>query len=275
MLINTFDLPLIQPIIRELFYNDPELTQNVDKISHALRDISCMLDTQPWHLGVLSTSKGLLAGPLSISLCTGEQINYDSRHHRGSVLPHLITSVQRLTSSARFVLVVEKDTVFNKLLLENVIGMFRHRCILLTGKGYPDINTRYLLNQLWRHLGVPIYVLCDADPHGLQIMLTYRFGSVALPMCTAQLAVPTIQWLGVWPSECDALGLATRPLSNRDVRLLKQISRRPYVDEPVRRELQWMLTHGRKAEIEALEGVAKGHLLRTYMAERLREYVDD
>lgn len=263
------------PSSRELFYNEPDLTQNVQNISFALRDISCMLSTQPWHLGVLSTSRGLVAGPLNITLNTGEQITYDSRDHRGSVLPHMTTSVQRVTSTARFVLLVEKDTVFNKLLLDNVIGMFRNRCILLTGKGYPDINTRYLLNQMWRHLGVPIYVLCDADPHGLQIMLTYRFGSVALPMCTEQLAVPSIRWLGVRPSECTALGLATRPLSQSDVRLLKQIGRRPYVDEPVRLELQWLLTHGHKAEIEALEGVAKGHLLRTYLAERLREYVDE
>lgn len=281
----------------ELYYNDPDLTQTVDKISTALRDISCMLDTQPWQLGVLSASKGLIAGPLRIVLANAETISFESVH-RGFVLPHLMANVRRITSSARFVLVVEKDTVFNKLLLANVVGHFKNRCILLTvsahrqrdnanpphpshlirsgrpqGKGYPDINTRYLLNQLWLHLRLPTYVLCDADPHGIQIMLTYRFGSVALPMAAQQLAVPQLRWLGVRPSELTTLGLRTRPLAEPDDRLLRRMVRRPYVDETVRAELQWLQQHGRKAEIEALEALAKGYLVRTYLSARLREFL--
>lgn len=37
-------------------------------MSEALKTICCLLDVAPWQLGVLSTSKGLIAGPLEIHL---------------------------------------------------------------------------------------------------------------------------------------------------------------------------------------------------------------
>lgn len=186
----------------------------------------------------------------------------------------MVSSAQRITSTARFVLVVEKDTVFNKLLLANVIGMFCNRCILLTGKGYPDVNTRLLLSQLWQHLRIPIYIVCDADPHGIQIMLTYRYGSLALPMCAAQLAVPQCRWLGLLPTDCMRLGLATLSLADQDVRLLRRMMARPYVDDKVRGEMQWLLTHRRKAEIEAMDLLEKGYLWKRFLAERLAAYME-
>lgn len=137
------------------------------------------------------------------------------------------------------------------------------------GKGYPDINTRFLLRQIWQHLHIPIYVLCDADPHGIQIMLTYRFGSLTLPMCSAQLAVPQLHWLGLRPSDMMRHGCRTLRLSDNDRRLLRCILQRPYIDESVRGQLQWLLTNGRKAEIEAIEEEKKGYLLGTFLRERL------
>lgn len=47
----------------------------------------------------------------------------------------------------------------------------------LKGKGYPDINTRSLLKKIWDDCHLPIYALVDADPFGIEIMLSYRHGS--------------------------------------------------------------------------------------------------
>jgi meiotic recombination protein SPO11 len=35
-----------------------------------------------------------------------------------------------------------------------------------------------LVRQLWKFLGVPVLALVDADPHGIEIMCVYRFGSL-------------------------------------------------------------------------------------------------
>jgi hypothetical protein len=51
-------------------------------------------------------------------------------------------------------------------------------CCSLQGKGFPDVATRLLVQLLWKSLGVPVLALVDADPHGIEIMCVYRFGSL-------------------------------------------------------------------------------------------------
>lgn len=70
-----------------------------------------------------------------------------------------------IISEADFILVVEKDTTFQKLMDENFQAMFP-RGILATSKGYPDIATRNVLKMLSEKRKFPIYGLFDADPHG-------------------------------------------------------------------------------------------------------------
>ena len=40
------------------------------------------------------------------------------------------------------------------------------------------MSTRFLLHSLCSQLCLPAFILADADPYGLDIMATYRFGSV-------------------------------------------------------------------------------------------------
>lgn len=44
------------------------VTQKQENVNEGLKTICCLLDASPWELGVLSTSKGLIAGPLQIHL---------------------------------------------------------------------------------------------------------------------------------------------------------------------------------------------------------------
>lgn len=52
--------------------------------------------------------------------------------------------------------------------------------LLSQGKGYPDLATRQLVKMIWDKLKIPIFILVDADPHGFDIMCTYRFGSMVI-----------------------------------------------------------------------------------------------
>lgn len=52
----------------ELYYKNVIVTQKQENVNEALKTICCLLNTTPWELGVLSTSKGLIAGPLQIYL---------------------------------------------------------------------------------------------------------------------------------------------------------------------------------------------------------------
>ena len=66
----------------------------------------------------------------------------------------------------------------------------------MQGKGFPDVATRRLVNRLWQALKLPMLCLVDADPHGIAIMLIYRFGSLNFAEDTKYLTVPAIKWIG-------------------------------------------------------------------------------
>lgn len=129
-------------------------------MSEALKTICCLLDATPWELGVLSTSKGLIAGPLEIHLPENVIINcnidkngnvfllfsigkliefYGNNFNKwrnllpqGITLPHLTSGIVDLRTTATHILLVEKDTVFKKLLDCNIMERWRQSCILIT-----------------------------------------------------------------------------------------------------------------------------------------------
>lgn len=102
--------------------------------------------------------------------------------------------------------------------------------------------------------------LVDFDPDGIGIMSTYKYGSMALAHENANLAVPSIRWLGVRSSdvvqdENDKTGLLK--LSARDRRIAIRMLEKDIFEEggredEWRRELQVMLVLNRKAEIQIL-----------------------
>lgn len=55
-------------ILSELYYKDVTITQSQENVSEALKVICCLLDKAPWQLGVMSSSKGIISGPLRIEL---------------------------------------------------------------------------------------------------------------------------------------------------------------------------------------------------------------
>lgn len=111
----------------------------------------------------MSSSKGIISGPLQIYL--PENLIIDCSIHKtgninltssfitednhklhpelnchfcwvyvllGMTLPHFTADIGTLTTTADYVLVVEKDTVFKKLVQCNIMDRWNHKCILIT-----------------------------------------------------------------------------------------------------------------------------------------------
>jgi len=92
----------------------------------------------------------------------------------------------------------------------------------------------------------------DADPHGIEIMFTYRYGSLSLHENIKALAVPGIHWLGVYPSEINLLNLTRIKLTSIEMNKLKFMLKRPYITEKIRKEIEILINTKEKAEIESL-----------------------
>lgn len=123
------------------------------------------------RIGFISTSKGLVAGDLFLRFGTTKFIQYEQQSCQA--VPDLVDNVTQIRTRANFVLVIEKDSIFQRLLRENCAGL--NKCILITGKGYPDIPTRMLVHLLSTRVQLPVYALVDANPHGFEIMCVYRY----------------------------------------------------------------------------------------------------
>ncbi|KAK9510505.1 hypothetical protein O3M35_005278 [Rhynocoris fuscipes] len=249
---------------RELYYQNVELVGNQKRIDSAIDKISCLLKVPPWELGVLATSKGLIAGPLTI--ITDSNSVTDCSVQGGTLIPQDVGYEMHLETEAKFILLIEKDTIFQKLLDENFIER-NGPCLMITGKGVPDMNTRVLVKCLHERLSLPIFMIADADPYGIEIMSIYRFGSMNLSHLADILAVPSILWIGVHPSDLTELKPETEALSEIDLRRTRSLVTRPYMadNKELLKQVNLLLELKVKCKIENIGNISTTYLTNLYI----------
>ncbi|XP_034551737.1 meiotic recombination protein SPO11 isoform X9 [Notolabrus celidotus] len=146
---------------------------------------------------------------------------------------------------------------------------------LHVGKGMPDVNSRLMVRKLWDTLHIPIFALVDADPHGMEIMCVYKYGSVAMSFEAHSLTVPSVMWLGLLPSDLQRLRVpedALIPLTKRDQSKLNSLLERPYLSSQSdwQKEMELMQQSKVKAEIQSLDAIAPDFLTSIYLPNKLR-----
>lgn len=136
---------------------------------------------------------------------------------------------------------------------------FPGRGLIITGKGYPDIATRHLTKALADVLprSVPVMGLVDGDPHGIEILSVYKYGSRSLRHEKDKLVAGRLQWLGIWVTELEEYQVDRNrllPVTVPDVNKCLSMLRNTAAPLPSRwrKELQYILHTRKKAEIEIL-----------------------
>lgn len=85
----------------------------------------------------------------------------------------------QMESDALYLFVIEKEGIFRRMCDDKFHLIFR--CILVTGCGYPDVATRALVHRVkTRFPHIKVLGICDYNPHGLALLLTYKFGSLSM-----------------------------------------------------------------------------------------------
>ncbi|CAG9467809.1 unnamed protein product [Pedinophyceae sp. YPF-701] len=264
---------------RDLFYGMKEglpagVVGSVQETYSAVNRACELLLMERNRLHITSSSKGLVAGNLSINK-DGPWLSGTSTQ-AGIPIPGdldvLARMHVRISSNCRCILVVEKDAIFQRLLDDKLFDLVP--CVLITGKGVPDLATRMLLRKLHEQAGpaLPVIGLADYNPSGVGILCVYRFGALKDAAESRSFRVDCsvpLQWLGVRSEHlavCDgsessgcggagSRGQARRPLSEADLRLLGGMLRRDAhvpVGSAWREELLVMQAGAVKAEIEAV-----------------------
>ena len=210
-------------------------------------------------LGIIAAPRGSMTGCVSL-LLPAQTVSLEALVYQ---VPGDTEAVRALRfcprSRALCVLVVEKDSVFRRLVDDRFVG--RLPCVLVTACGFPDVATRTLVGALVDSLKVPAFALTDYNPHGMLIFLSYKLGSETFAS-EVRASCPSLTWIGlraadVGAEEDVAGGLppdAFQPFTERDVAVCAGLRRRPCVacSPALLAEVCAMEERACKVEIEAL-----------------------
>ncbi|OCF36990.1 hypothetical protein I316_01588 [Kwoniella heveanensis BCC8398] len=249
--------------LRDIFYRDKALFKRQDVVDRLVDDLIATAGLRRKDFYVCASAKGLIASSsLVIHRRSGEVVRLSPT---SATLIDPIERIDRIevaqAQTIEWVLVVEKDAVFQTLCSARLLGDDRlGQGVMLTGKGFPDLSTRQMLRLLAdTYPNARIYALVDADPHGLKILSTYKYGAerTAHSFDHHGLALgDRMEWLGVKASDFASLGICydeLLPLEKVDIQLasnmLKNQRRLP---TEWKRELSTMLHLNKKAEIEII-----------------------
>eukprot|EP00162_Nutomonas_longa_P022217 comp5267_c0_seq1/m.4433 comp5267_c0_seq1/g.4433 ORF comp5267_c0_seq1/g.4433 comp5267_c0_seq1/m.4433 type:complete len:290 (-) comp5267_c0_seq1:65-934(-) len=214
------------------------------------------------------TSAGTVApdsGPSAAAAATTELVSDIRRAGIAGqpieVMAHLVRNIS--SASARFVLVVEKEAVFQSLVARQFHLGSRNGIadgIIVTGKGFPDVMTASFVARLAHSL--PTMLFTDADPAGFRIAMFYKHGCgdtrLTYGYPPSILEAPAAHWIGLLPSDITSGGhvraaelhpLSLAELADLDTSIAKAaaLGWTQAVDE-----LQILKLLGKKAEIQAL-----------------------
>jgi DNA topoisomerase-6 subunit A len=247
-----------------------------------IRDIEVYTNVLREEMLILSKEKGKVVGEMRIR--SGDDvIDLSKMGHGAYSIEPTPDLIEFLDVNADFVLVIEKDAVFQQL---HRIGFWRkHRAILITSAGQPDRATRRFVRRLNEELGLPVYVLSDSDPYGYYIYSVFKTGSITLSYESERLATPKARFLGVMMTDIfGSSKIGKKPYltdeerrnyiikaKDRDIKRAKELKEYPWFkSERWQIELDEFLNRKVKLEIEALASKGLRFLSDKYIPEKIQ-----
>jgi DNA topoisomerase VI subunit A len=189
---------------------------------------------------------------------------------------------------AQFILVIEKEGIYLRLSEDKFYD--RCPCILICGKGFPDLATRALTFACANELNLPVYGLCDCNPFGLSILSVYRQGSAMLGVDANRFSV-NVKWIGLKPSQVDSLHLPLavyQVLTKKDESCLTSLeTKNVWIEEQVQieqearqrvlgggggsivREMAIMKREKWKVELESLHSLGMHYMSSVWLPEEI------
>ncbi|KAG2576829.1 meiotic recombination protein SPO11-2 isoform X2 [Panicum virgatum] len=213
---------------RELFYkllsDSPKYFSCQRHVNRAIQDVVSLLRCTRQSLGVMASSRGALIGRLVLHEPDEEQIDCSILGASGHAITGDLNVLSKLnlSSDARYIIVMEKDAIFQRLAEDRLYNQLP--CILITAKGYPDIATRFILHRLSQTFpNMPIFALVDWNPAGLAILCTYKYGSISMGLESYRYAC-NVKWLGLRGDDLQLIPeSAFQELKPRDSQIAKSL----------------------------------------------------
>ena len=242
-----------------------------------IEDVEVALDAMREELHLYAKNAGAMVGPITL-VDSGDEIDCSRMGSGGYSIPSIVEPeiVQFKKNTAKFILHVEKDTVWRRF---NEDKFWRtHNCILTHGGGQPPRGVRRMLNRLHHELELPVYCLLDNDPWGYYIYSVIKQGSINLAYESRRMAIPAARFLGLRSNDYERCKLSPSvqiKLNDQDIKRARQIAQYPWFinKKAWQKEIDLMLKNGFKLEVEALISKEISYVTEEYVPARLTEGV--
>ena len=198
------------------------------------------------ELHLYAKNAGAMVGPITL-VDSGDEIDCSRMGSGGYSIPSIVEPeiVQFKKNTAKFVLHVEKDTVWRRFNEDKFWQ--QHNCILTHGGGQPPRGVRRMLHRLHHELKLPVYCLLDNDPWGYYIYSVIKQGSINLAYESRRMAIPDARFLGLRSNDYDRCQLTPSvqiKLNDQDIKRARQIAQYPWFAQ------QEALAEGNRADAE-------------------------
>ncbi|GMI49108.1 hypothetical protein TrCOL_g7436 [Triparma columacea] len=283
--------------IRELYYHYVTHFKSQTECNTAIHDAARLLDVERGCLGLFASSKGWIAGSISFSNCPGAANSIPPLSAQGrpitsswltpsgpTILPKpyskslvpvtsapLDPSRTFFHSDAKCIIVIEKEGIYTRLVEDRFFDVCP--CILVTGKGYPDLATRACVSTLSSALDIPVLGVCDCNPHGLGVLASYRRGN-ARNVRDGGAYESDVKWLGLRPTQVlemrrkgELPESVFQRATERDKSRAKGMLKDEFAggNEGIKEEVDIMIEEGWKVELEALAWKGVDYLSGTWL----------
>jgi DNA topoisomerase-6 subunit A len=266
--------------LRDLYYtslNEKSLEISEQAETDAqVEDLEAVLGIPRETFNVIPHDRGTAFGKIVLEYNVrgfeGNRVDLMSHPDGVSVGPGL-AQAHFVSSDARMVLVIEKHAIFIQMIREKVHEKFG--AILIETGGQSSRAARILIRRLNKELGLPVYILTDADPWGMHIALVIISGS-AKSAHIRDIATPSAKWLGFWATDIEKYDVPSLAMGDIDYKRVEELKVDPrYKERFFRHQIECFRRKGRKAELEAFSSKNKAigvtFLANTYLPQKLKQ----
>jgi DNA topoisomerase VI subunit A len=240
----------------------------------AIVDFEVALDTFRERLHLRAEPKGRIAGDMIVSDRVKEKVDLIDLSKMGSggwAVPSIVEQVEFKDCDAEYVLVAEKNAIFDRL--NEDAYWHKNKCLLMTTGGQAARGARRLLKRISTELKLPIYCLTDADPYGWYIYSCMKYGSMALAHESERLGTKEMKFLGLSISDIEHYDLRSVTIKAKelDIKRAEEMKAYEWFKAPAwQREIDKFLDKKIKAEIQALSSKSLQYISTTYLPEKIK-----
>jgi len=263
--------------LRDLFYalkrTLPDSHENTfDEQSESdpiVVDLEVTLDVLREQLNLNADVRGRVVGNVVIE-DRGDLIDWSRLGSGGWAIPSNLEEVKFKKIDAKFILVIEKNAVFERLHEDKFWR--KHDCILVTTQGQATRGTRRLIQKLSSEK-LPVYVFTDMDAYGLYIYSVIKFGSISLAHVSDRLGTSHAKFLGLTMDDVDNFNLKnfTIRAEEVDIKRAQEMMKYDWFQKPEWQKLLGALVERKiKAELEALSGRGLKFITETYLPTKIK-----